>query len=312
MDTPLTTPEVAAKLETLTAQVALLVERQQKQGELVDAVLPIAKEVMKTASARLDSLEKRGYFAFGSELVAIGQKIVESYSPQDVRQLGEAITVILDTVRALTQPQVLRVVGEVSEALSSADKAQPLGLVGFVRATRSDDVQRGMGVFLEVLRKVGVGAEALSARQVEADSRHEKLAKLLGPSKGRKALGIERPPAAAPVAPRAPPAAPAAVVPTVIDGIAFKPDGSLADASQWTKELGETIAGMHGAAMTPRHWEVVTWARNDYLATKASPNIRRITLGMSIATRDVYALFPKAPGRTVARIAGIPKPAGCL
>jgi sulfur relay (sulfurtransferase) DsrC/TusE family protein len=32
----------------------------------------------------------------------------------------------------------------------------------------------------------------------------------------------------------------------------------------------------------------------------------------SVATKDLYALFPKAPGRTIAKIAGLPKPAGCL
>jgi dissimilatory sulfite reductase related protein len=43
-----------------------------------------------------------------------------------------------------------------------------------------------------------------------------------------------------------------------------------------------------------------------------SPNIRRITLELGVSTKDVYALFPKAPARTIAKIAGIPKPAGCL
>jgi sulfur relay (sulfurtransferase) DsrC/TusE family protein len=32
----------------------------------------------------------------------------------------------------------------------------------------------------------------------------------------------------------------------------------------------------------------------------------------SVTTKDIYALFPKAPGRTIAKIAGLPKPAGCL
>ncbi|MDX2014742.1 MAG: TusE/DsrC/DsvC family sulfur relay protein [Myxococcaceae bacterium] len=47
-------------------------------------------------------------------------------------------------------------------------------------------------------------------------------------------------------------------------------------------------------------------------AAKASPNIRRITQGTTLTTKDVYALFPKAPARTVSKIAGLPKPAGCL
>ncbi len=54
------------------------------------------------------------------------------------------------------------------------------------------------------------------------------------------------------------------------------------------------------------------FARKDFLENKASPNIRRLTQGTSLATKDIYALFPKAPARTIAKIAGIPKPTGCI
>ena len=40
--------------------------------------------------------------------------------------------------------------------------------------------------------------------------------------------------------------------------------------------------------------------------------LRRLTQGTELATKDLYALFPKAPARTVAKIAGIPKPVGCI
>lgn len=64
--------------------------------------------------------------------------------------------------------------------------------------------------------------------------------------------------------------------------------------------------------MDEARWAVVRFARADFEATKTSPNIRRLTQGTNLATRDLYALFPKAPARTVAKIAGIPKPAGCI
>jgi sulfur relay (sulfurtransferase) DsrC/TusE family protein len=31
-----------------------------------------------------------------------------------------------------------------------------------------------------------------------------------------------------------------------------------------------------------------------------------------VSTKDLYTLFRKAPGRTIAALAGLPKPAGCL
>ncbi len=59
-------------------------------------------------------------------------------------------------------------------------------------------------------------------------------------------------------------------------------------------------------------WTVLEWARKKWEEKGAAPNIRRITTGMGIETRTLYQRFPKAPARTIAKIAGIPKPVGCL
>jgi tRNA 2-thiouridine synthesizing protein E len=64
--------------------------------------------------------------------------------------------------------------------------------------------------------------------------------------------------------------------------------------------------------LTEPHWAVIAAARADFEATRVSPNIRRLTQLTQLATKDLYALFPRAPARTIAKIAGLPKPAGCL
>ncbi len=103
-----------------------------------------------------------------------------------------------------------------------------------------------------------------------------------------------------------------AAVASVMDGVGFGADGHLADASQWTRALGEKLASMQGVEMSDAHWALVEAARKDFGETKASPNIRRLTQVTTVTTKEVYALFPKAPARTLAKIAGLPKPAGCL
>ena len=125
---------LAAKVDALTEQVAYLVERQRKQEELIADMMPIAKEVLATATTRLDELEKRGYFAFARETVRVGQRVIEGTSPEDVRAFGDAVINIIDTIRALTQPEVLAVATEAGKALEQADRVEPLGLVGMVRA----------------------------------------------------------------------------------------------------------------------------------------------------------------------------------
>mgnify|MGYP003558555834 CR=1 FL=1 len=66
---------ILMRLDTLTSRVHELTERQRKQDEFLSAMSPILKEVMATATTRLDDLEKKGYFAFGRELV--GDRVPE-------------------------------------------------------------------------------------------------------------------------------------------------------------------------------------------------------------------------------------------
>lgn len=303
---------IQARLDALSAQMAYLVEQQKKQQELFAEMSPILREVMNTATGRLDELDKKGYFAFGRELVAVGQRIIEGYTPDDVHQLGDAVVRILDTVRAMTQPEVLTIAEEASEVLQQADQAQPVGIIGMVRASRNDEVQKGMAVVLELLKHVGRGAKAV------AEGHKASRTKRGAPKKARKVLGVER--SASRAAPKQlPPPAGCAVpgpakgeVAALLDGVGFTADGHLADPNEWTRELGERIAAVQNVDLGEAQWKLVEFARADFEKTGVAPNVRRITQGAGVTTKELYALFPKAPARTIAKVAGIPKPAGCI
>ena len=313
---------IAERLDALTAQVARLAERP-RQDDLYDELAPVLRVVMGSAIGRLDALERDGTLAFVRELGGVGQKVLANFSAADVRQLGDAVVMILETVRTLTQPDVMRVAADAGDAIQHADTAKPMGLFGMMRATKDDDVQRGMAVMMEVLRRIGHGVNAMAAKQQHADDKKAKLAEILGPKRQRKVLGTERaaPPKALPAAPvvKAAPPAPACAVPSkpgqvaaVIDGVAFTADGNLVDAAAWTRGLAAALADAERVALTDAHWAVLEAARADFAATGSSPNIRRLTQVAGVSTKDLYVLFPRAPGRTIAKIAGLPKPAGCL
>ena len=300
---------ILAKLDELSTEISRIGERQRQTEELFEEATPILKEVMATATGRLDALEKKGYFAFGKEALGLVDRVVTGFSPDDVRQLGDAVVGILDTVRSLTQPDVLAVAGEVSEVLAHADDAEPIGIVGMVRASRNDDVQRGMAVMLEMLRHVGRAASKASKSPKPSALAPRRAKAALPPAAPRPVrVAVSAKPAASCATPRNEPAVAAAV----IDGVAFTADGHLVDPSAWTRALGENIAKLQGLELGEPHWKIVDFARQEFLETKASPNIRRITQALGISTKDMFALFPKAPARTVAKIAGIPKPVGCL
>ncbi len=66
------------------------------------------------------------------------------------------------------------------------------------------------------------------------------------------------------------------------------------------------------AALSPAQQAVVDAARGEFQSRGVSPNIRRLTIVAGLSTRELYTLFPRAPAKTVAQLAGIPKPVGCI
>lgn len=285
--------DVGVRLAAIEAQLAYLVERQKKTEELFAEMTPIARAAMATTTAKLDALDKKGYFAFARELARVGERVLEGFAPEDVRRLGDAVVGILQTVRAVTQPNVLHVADEAAVALEKADTAEPIGIFGAMRATHDDDVRKGIAVTMELMRHLGRAARAVT-RSPEEEDRKAKLAAALGPRRKREAEPVKREPAKPPT-----------TAPTrIADETAL--------VSDWNERTAAATATSLGIALDDARLAVVRAARTEFEKSGASPNIRKLTQLAGLATKDLYALFPKAPARTVAKIAGIPKPAGCI
>lgn len=299
--------EISAQVAMLSEQVGYIAKKQREREELFEEMQPILKAMMGTATDELQRYEDKGYFTFGREMLRVVDRVVEGYDEDDVRALGDNVVRIMDTVRAFTQPRMLAIANDATEAIDKADELEPTGVFGMVRASRDEDVQRGMAVFLAVLRAVGAGVKELEAPSEAAPKRRKKAyaSPPVGEAttekrKKRKRKKKRRKRAAAPMM-------------VAIDGVAFDDKGYVADPSQWTEDLARAIAAAQGIPeLNERHWAALMAARNDYLDNGVSPNIRRITTISDVTTKELYQLFPKAPGMTVARVAGIPKPVGCI
>lgn len=90
-------------------------------------------------------------------------------------------------------------------------------------------------------------------------------------------------------------------------------EGFLSASNEWNPELAEALAREAGIALTPQHWKVITFCREDAARQNGqSPGLRRISRLSGVGMKELYALFPKGPGKLAARIAGLPKPKSCL
>jgi TusE/DsrC/DsvC family sulfur relay protein len=95
--------------------------------------------------------------------------------------------------------------------------------------------------------------------------------------------------------------------------LALDADGNLANRNDWTEDIAREIAAYEGILeLTPQHWAVINFMRKVFEKEGDSPSIRRLTKESGVETKTLYQLFPKGPAKKAARIAGLPKPKGCI
>lgn len=100
-----------------------------------------------------------------------------------------------------------------------------------------------------------------------------------------------------------------------IDGRALPldADGNLANRVDWNEDIARELASQEGIPqLTPQHWAVINFMRSVFEKEGDSPSIRRLTKESGVDTKALYQLFPKGPAKKAARIAGLPKPKGCI
>ena len=95
--------------------------------------------------------------------------------------------------------------------------------------------------------------------------------------------------------------------------------GYLKDSSTWSIDLALLIASKEGIDMQDEHWQIVSFMRDYFAQHQKAPAMRVLTqairkkLGPEKATsKHLYRLFPYGPTTQGSKIAGLPKPVGCI
>jgi tRNA 2-thiouridine synthesizing protein E len=90
-------------------------------------------------------------------------------------------------------------------------------------------------------------------------------------------------------------------------------DGHLANREDWNEEIASVFAKQEGIQeLNDRHWIVINFMRKVFDEKGDAPSIRKLTKESSVDTKELYGLFPKGPAKKAAKVAGLPKPKGCI
>ena len=106
-----------------------------------------------------------------------------------------------------------------------------------------------------------------------------------------------------------------------VNGKSYETDeeGYLLNLGEWNQDVAAYIAKTESLDMTDNHWEVINFLREYYDEYQIAPAVRVLTkaIGKKFGpekgtSQYLYELFPYGPGKQACKVAGLPKPTGCI
>lgn len=90
-------------------------------------------------------------------------------------------------------------------------------------------------------------------------------------------------------------------------------DGFIQEPGKWSKDVAEDLAKTENAyPLGEEAWKVVDYLRNYFTEYEIAPPIRMLTRQTGFDLKYIYQLFPSGPAKGACKIAGLPKPTGCV
>lgn len=148
---------LAKRLARNTRTFNELLDQVESANDFVKDFAPLSQDMVEQAILMLNEMEQKGYFGFVRQGQYVMDQIVTSFSEDDVRQLGDNVVLILNTVKALTQPQMMDLVNSLTsgfQAVEGEADELPTSMFGLLREMRDPEVRRGLAITMQILKKV--------------------------------------------------------------------------------------------------------------------------------------------------------------
>lgn len=90
-------------------------------------------------------------------------------------------------------------------------------------------------------------------------------------------------------------------------------DGFMQEPDKWDEKVAFALATTENVSdLTEEHWKVVNYLRDYYQEFGIAPMIRKLCKKTGFTLKEIYDLFPSGPAKGACKVAGLPKPTGCV
>ncbi len=90
-------------------------------------------------------------------------------------------------------------------------------------------------------------------------------------------------------------------------------DGFIVNPEDWSEALVAVFAKSEDVEeLTEAHWKVINYLRDYFKQFGIAPMVRKMCKDTGLTLKEIYELFPSGPAKGACKLAGLPKPTGCV
>lgn len=148
--------ELGIRLVRNIRNINTMLDFMESMTDLARDVGPIANEVVLDGTKKLHEFEQKGYFEFFREMGNILDNIITHFSPNDVKLLAENIVTILETVKNITQPEMMQTLNNAVNIYSSMniDEAPQYSVWKLMREMNQPEMKKALGFFVMFMKNL--------------------------------------------------------------------------------------------------------------------------------------------------------------
>ena len=147
---------LSVKLLKNISNFTMVLEMFESLTDLSKDAMPIVNEMIIDGTKKLHEFDQKGYFVFIKESGKIIDNVITHFSADDVRLLADNIVGILETVKSLTQPEMLSAMNNAVKVFGSMDTGEipEYSVWKLMREMRSPEMKKGLGFLVTLMKKM--------------------------------------------------------------------------------------------------------------------------------------------------------------
>jgi uncharacterized protein YjgD (DUF1641 family) len=139
-----------------TNNITAVIGKLESALDFFEDFKPIGKELFNDTLDGLNGLDQRRYFEFAREAAQISNNVVTHFSPEDVKLLADNIVPILETLKSITQPEMMSAIKNAITVFETMDiqNAPEISLWKAMRELNTPEMKKGLGFAIGFMKNI--------------------------------------------------------------------------------------------------------------------------------------------------------------